>query len=66
MLPSANLFSNSVFPMALDAWHICLKSSSKRRIQRITLPDKHINKLVRTNFTLHNYVIFCCVTALIE
>lgn len=44
--PSANLFSSSVLPIALEAWHICLKSSSKRRIQRMTLPEgRHTRKI---------------------
>lgn len=40
VLPIANLFSSSVFPMAFAAWHICLKSSSNLRIQRIILPKR--------------------------
>ena len=43
--PSANLFSSSVLPMALEAWHICLKSSSKRRIHLIILPTTHKKKM---------------------
>lgn len=37
-LPSANLFSSSVLPMALAAEHICLRTSSRRRMQRMMLP----------------------------
>lgn len=37
-IPSANLFSSSVFPMAFAAWHICRSSSSRRLMQRIMLP----------------------------
>ena len=38
-LPPANLFSSSVFPMALAAWHICLSSSSSLLMQRMILPS---------------------------
>ena len=39
-IPAANLFSKSVLPMALAAWHICLSSSSSLLIQRMMLPSK--------------------------
>ena len=39
LIASENLFSNSVFPMFFAACTICLKSSSKRRIDRIMLPE---------------------------
>ena len=37
-IPSENLFSSSVFPMAFAARDICLANSSNLRMQRITLP----------------------------
>ena len=39
LIASENLFSNSVFPIFFAACTICLKSSSKRRIDRIMLPE---------------------------
>lgn len=37
--PWENLFSSSVFPMVLAAWHICLSTSSSLLIQRMILPS---------------------------
>ncbi len=58
--PSANLFSSSVFPMALAAWHICLRSSSKRRIHLITLPTErnmfHIKIHPLDNYDTSNFL----------
>ena len=39
VIAAANLFSNSVFPMALAAWTICLNTSTSSRNARIKLPS---------------------------
>src|SRR5271154_708884 len=39
VMAAANLFSNSVFPMALAAWTICLNTSTRSRNARIKLPS---------------------------
>ncbi len=39
-IPSVNLASNSLFPIALAAQHICRRSSSSRRIQRTIDPKQ--------------------------
>lgn len=38
LIASLNLFSKSVFPMFFAAWHNCLSTSSKRRIDLIIDP----------------------------
>lgn len=47
--PSANLFSSSVLPMALAAEHICLRTSSRRLMQRMMLPGETETSGVRVS-----------------
>lgn len=60
LLPSANLFSSSVLPMALAAEHICLSTSSRRLMQRMMLPtpDKTQSHGVLVCESLDTYFFF--------
>jgi len=49
-LPLENLFSRSLLPIVLAAWHICRIASSSLRIQRIILPAQTCNIRTRVNY----------------